>query len=76
METSPEKLNEGKKTDAVNHINMLITQCGQFGGNNSEFPDMMRLIDDVKNGDKSPDQAIAEADEIFHEKNGMHTHYR
>lgn len=76
MEMPHHNPGDGQKLEAVNHINMLITQLGQYGGNGSEIPDMHRIIAKLEKGDIDPDVAIADADEIFHSKNGMHDMYR
>lgn len=76
MEKPQENIEEAQKRSAIMHINGLITMLGQFGGNGSEIPDLRRLIEKVENGDINFTKAIADADDIFHSKNGMHDQYR
>jgi hypothetical protein len=76
MEKPQEHQGANENQRAIDHINMLVTQAGQFGGNSSEIPEMYRLIEQLTRGDIDASTAIAHADDMFHSKNGMHDMYR
>ncbi len=67
--SQPEQFDPIKK--ASFEINAVITQLGQFGGNDFEIPEVQGLLTKLEEGKVSPEEAVLRANEILNSKMGM-----
>ena len=52
-------------------IGLVRTNLGSFGGNDSEIPELDRLLESLKKGEVTPEEAYRRANEIQNSKMGM-----
>ncbi|KKQ55853.1 MAG: hypothetical protein US74_C0022G0014 [Parcubacteria group bacterium GW2011_GWA2_38_13] len=58
--------------DAIMAIRCIMQECASMGGNDSEIPDLMRLIQKVENGEIEPNEAIFQAEAIKESEMAYH----
>ncbi len=66
-----EQFDEINRRKAALEINAVITQLGQFGGNDSEIPTTMRLLEQLEKKEITPEEAVSKANQILNSKMGM-----
>ena len=66
-----DQFDEINRKKAVFEINVVITQLGQFGGNDSEVPEARRLLEQLEKKEITPEEAVFKANQILSSKMGM-----
>lgn len=70
MEQVPDETAQLK--EAETYISEIMSEVSSMGGNDSEIPVLNRLIQSLKSGQVSPEEAKKEAYEIFSRKQDYH----
>lgn len=60
------------KAEAIAAIAFIMQECSAMGANDSELPDLTRLIESVRNDEIDPDEAIRQAESIKASKMDYH----
>lgn len=70
MEQVPDETAQLK--EAETYISEIMSEVSSMGGNDSEIPVLNRLIQSLRSGQVSPEEAKKEAYEIFSRKQDYH----
>ena len=58
--------------EAIAAISFIMQECSVMGANDSEMPELSRLIGDVRNGRIDPAKAVSQAESIKESKMDYH----
>ena len=53
-----------EKTEAQNHINIMMQECAVMGTNDYEIPALKKLLEDLKADKLTPEEATIKATQI------------